>query len=594
MSLSLPISTNGINGSMATSLPTGVVTFKIMADGMDIAQKYPVISITTLREGNKIASAEIVLADGNMPKQKFEISDKDELIPGKKIVIKAGTKTKDETIFKGVIVNHGIRIVPEEGTFLNITLKHEAFVTATNRKSAVFADKTDSDVIEDILQKAGLQKEVEPTSVTHKHLIQYNCSDWDFINMRAEQNGMFIVTGDDKLMVKKPKIATAALTLEFGTNILEFDCQMDGRDVFEKINTASWAPADQKAVDADPSVSGLTELGNLSGNSIASDLKNKENKRFHGGALKQNELTNWANALEVKNKLSKIRGYVKCSGFQKVQPGDTIQINKTGKRFSGKAFVWAVKHEIYGGLWETTLQLGFNAVSYADYYSNITAPPADGLLPGVNGLQTGIVSKLQEDPESEFRVLIKLPSASANEDAVWARLATLDAGKERGSFFYPEIGDEVIVGFLNADPRHAVILGGVHSSKLAAPLTPDDKNHEKGYFTREKMKFLFNDEKKSITIETPKGNKIVISEDEKGITITDENKNQVQMNDKGIEISSAKDLTIKADSGKITIKAGKDIEIKSSGGKFSADGSTGAKINSSAQTEIKGSMVNIN
>lgn len=581
--------------SVPTAAPPDLVTFRIMINGKDMTNNYRVVSIHTHKEVNRVGSAELVLVDGDIAKEDFKLSNKEELAPGKKLEIKAGYHTKDETIFKGIIVRHGIRILPDEGTFLNITLKHEAFVMATHRKSAVFADKKDSEIIEDILQKAGIQKDVATSSVTHRQMVQYNCSDWDFINMRAEQSGMFVVTDDEKVLVKKPSFTgEPALSLFFGSSIMEFDGEIDGEDVYSATKANSWDPAEQKNNNGEPNVSGLTELGNLSGDDIASKLKNKENNRYHGGTLKENELTAWANAIEIRNKLSKIRGYAKCTGFHKIKPGDVLKLNKTGDRFSGKAFVWAVKHEIDNGLWETTLQFGYDPRPYAEYYTNITAPPAEGLLPAVNGLQTGIVSKLQDDPESEFRVLLKLPSAAENEDAVWARVATLDAGKERGSFFRPEIGDEVIVGFLDADPRHAVILGCVHSSKLAAPLTPDDKNHEKGFFTREKMKLLFNDEKKSIVIETPKGNKITISEDEKGITVEDENKNRIQMNDKGVEINSAKDIVMKAGSGKISITAGKDIEIKSSGGKLNADGATGVKVNSSATTEIKGSMVNIN
>lgn len=581
--------------NVPTAASPDLVTFKILVDGKDMAQTYRVVSISTHKEVNRMGTATLVLVDGDVAKEKFELSDKSELTPGKKIEIKAGYHTKDETIFKGIIVKHGIRILPEEGTFLNITLKHEAFITTTHRQSAVFADKKDSEIIEDILQKAGVKKDVVASDVTHKQMIQYNCSDWDFINMRAEQNGMYIVTEDDKVMVKKPLLSTApALTLHFGSSIIEFEGEIDGTDVFTKVKATSWAPADQKESEGEPTVSGLTELGNLSASTLSSELKNNENFHFHGGALKENELSNWANAMEIKSKLSKIRGYARCIGFQKITPGDVLQLNKTGERFSGKAFVWAVKHEIDNGLWETVLQFGYNPQPYTEYYSNIHAAPAEGLLAGVQGLQIGIVSKLQEDPENEFRVLLKLPSASASEDAVWARVATLDAGNERGSFFRPEIGDEVVVGFLNADPRHAVILGCMHSSKNTSPIDPDDKNNEKGIFTREKMKLVFNDEKKSITIETPKGNKIIISEDEKGITMKDENDNKIILNDKGIEINSGKDLIIKADSGKISITAGKDIEIKSKGGKLIADGASAVKINSSAITEIKGSMVNIN
>jgi Rhs element Vgr protein len=581
--------------NVPTAASPDLVTFRIMVNGKDMAQKYSVVSISTHKEINKIGTATMVLVDGDVAKEEFELSDKDELKPGEKIEIKAGYHTKDETIFKGIIVKHGIRVLPDEGTFLNITLKHEAFITTTHRRSAVFADKKDSEIIEDVLQKAGVKKDVASSTVKHKQMIQYNCSDWDFINMRAEQNGMFVVTDDEKVIVQKPKLsAQPALTLHFGASIIEFDGEIDGTDVFTPIKTNAWAPADQKSNKGEPNVSGLTELGNLTASSLAGSLKNKENNHYHGAALKDTELNEWANGLEIKSKLSKIRGYAKCIGFHKIKPGDVLQLNKIGKRFSGKAFVWAVRHEIDNGLWETTLQFGYNPQSYAEYYSNIMAPPAEGLLPAVHGLQIGVVSKLQDDPENEFRVLLKLPSASASEDAVWARVATLDAGKERGSYFRPEIGDEVVVGFLNADPRHAVILGCMHSSKHASPIKPDDKNHEKGIFTREKMKMVFNDEKKSITIETPKGNKIIISEDKKGISVEDENKNKIILNDKGIEINSVKDLIIKADSGKISISAGKDIEIKSKGGKLNADGASGVKINSSAITEIKGSMVNIN
>jgi len=53
---------------------------------------------------------------------------------------------------------------------------------------------------------------------------------------------------------------------------------------------------------------------------------------------------------------------------------------------------------------------------------------------------------------------------STSDDGIWARISTLDAGKQRGTFFRPEIGDEVIVGFLNDDPRYPVVLGMVNSS----------------------------------------------------------------------------------------------------------------------------------
>ena len=53
----------------------------------------------------------------------------------------------------------------------------------------------------------------------------------------------------------------------------------------------------------------------------------------------------------------------------------------------------------------------------------------------------------------------------------------------------------------------------LHSSKFPSPEPAKDDNHKKGYQSREKMKLVFDDEKKVVTLETPGGNKVVVSED---------------------------------------------------------------------------------
>ncbi|MEO6540310.1 MAG: phage baseplate assembly protein V, partial [Ferruginibacter sp.] len=161
----------------------------------------------------------------------------------------------------------------------------------------------------------------------------------------------------------------------------------------------------------------------------------------------------------------------------------------------------------------------------------------------------------------------------------------------RGSFFRPEVGDEVIVGFIDNNPLHAVILGAVHSSKNASPVTPADDNHIKGIYSREKMKWQMDDEKKEMLFDTPAGNKILISEDKKGITLEDQNGNKMVMNDSGIEITCSKDFIVKA-SGDIKLE-GTNAEIKANA-QYKASGGAGAEISSSAVTNVKGSMVNIN
>ena len=81
----------------------------------------------------------------------------------------------------------------------------------------------------------------------------------------------------------------------------------------------------------------------------------------------------------------------------------------------------------------------------------VQKPPAAALIPAISGLQTAVVTQLENDPKGEHRIMVKMPVISTSDEGIWARIATLDAGDTRGSFFLPEIGDEVVVGFLNDD-----------------------------------------------------------------------------------------------------------------------------------------------
>jgi uncharacterized protein involved in type VI secretion and phage assembly len=202
-----------------------------------------------------------------------------------------------------------------------------------------------------------------------------------------------------------------------------------------------------------------------------------------------------------------------------------------------------------------------------------------------------VVSQLESDPDGEDRILVQIPIINNEEQGIWARVATLDAGENRGSFFRPEIGDEVIIGFINDDPNDAVVLGMLHSSAKPAPITATDDNHEKGFVTRSEMKMIFNDDKISYTLETPAGKKLTMDEDADIIKIEDEHSNVFTLNGDGITMESAGDIKIKA-SGDVNIE-GANVNLKASA-QFKAEGSSGSEVSSGAVTVIKGSQVKIN
>ncbi|MCI5150460.1 MAG: type VI secretion system tip protein VgrG, partial [Candidatus Electrothrix sp. MAN1_4] len=392
----------------------------------------------------------------------------------------------------------------------------------------------------------GLTADVEATLPELKSVVQYEASDWDFLLCRAEANGMVVLVEDGTIRVAPPVTdEEPVVAVGYGNSLLELDAEIDARLQSKGITADTWDAAEQEVVSIDAEDPVVANSGNLTSAELA-DIGDKERQAIHhGGGLEQTELQVWADGRLLRERLAKIRGRAKFQGFSGVLPGNIIELTGVGERFAGRLYVSGVRHTLGGGNWETDVQFGLNPDLFAETY-NLRPLPAAGLLPGVGGLQIGIVTALEEDPEGEDRIKVRLPLVSSEEEGIWARLATLDAGDGRGTFFRPDIGDEVIVGFLNDDPRHPVVLGMLHSSAKPAPEPAQDDNHRKGYVSRENMRFIFDDEKKVIILETPGGNRLTLSEDETAVLLEDQNSNKITLNADGITLKSGKDLILKA------------------------------------------------
>lgn len=573
--------------TIPTPATPDVCTAAILIDGAEISGEFHLLSAYVSRELNRIPTATIHLQDGEAAKATFKASNTAHFIPGKKIEIQLGYRSQNDSVFKGIIIKHSIKI-RKNGSLLILECRDEAVKMTSGVNSRYYTDKKDSDIIEEIIGLYGLQKDITATQVQLKEVVQYDASDWDFLLCRAEANGLVVKVENGKIIVAPPATGEqSVLKVQYGATLLELDAEIDARWQNKSITAHSWNATDQEVVTTEAKEPTTTNNGNLTASDLANVIGDAHNIR-HGGKLSQPELQAWADGRLLKERLAKVRGRAKFQGFAGVMPDKVIEITGIGERFEGKLYVSGIRHSFAKGNWETDVQLGLNPELFAETY-NLRPLPASGLLPAISGLQIGIVTVLENDPDGEDRIKVRLPMISTSEEGSWARIATLDAGKNRGTFFRPEIGDEVIVGFLNDDPRHPVILGMCHSSAKPAPEPAKDDNHRKGYVSREKMKFTFDDEKKIITLETPSGNKITISDEDKGIVFEDQNSNKITMNDSGIKIESSKDLILKATKD-VKIE-GMAVELKAQTS-FKASGSGSAEI-SGASTTIKGSATTV-
>src|SRR5690606_34983614 len=170
-------------------------------------------------------------------------------------------------------------------------------------------------------------------------------------------------------------------------------------------------------------------------------------------------------------------------GESTVIPGSFITLSGLGDQFNGKVFVSGVSHAFGEGNWMTEATLGWDEAFFSEKLFPEHPVSFTGQYVAMQGLHVGVVTDII-DPGGQGRSKIRLPIISMADDGIYARLATLDAGDNRGTFFMPQVGDEVIVGFLGDDPNYPVVLGMLHSGAKPAPLVAVESNDEKGYLSR--------------------------------------------------------------------------------------------------------------
>ncbi len=586
----------------------GVVRLSLFSDGAAIDDDVMVISVIVNKAVNKISFAKIILMDGDMPEQDFPVSNSDQFKPGKVIKVNAGYGAEEETIFEGIVIRHGIKISTNNFSRLVIECRDKAVAMTVGRKNANYLDVKDSDVMSTLIGNySGLSSEVEASRVEHKELVQYYSTDWDFMLSRAEVNGMVVCVDDAKVSVGVPNgFDEAKLKVTYGEDLMEFSADLDSRSQLNSVESVAWDPSMQEVVSVEEGNVTMGESGNLASDELAKVIGLDKFRLQAAVSMESVALKDWAKGKQLKAALARIRGRMSFQGSALAKIGSMIELAGVGERFNGNVYVSVVEHDIQNGQWSTRVDFGLSDNWFADQ-RDLTAPPASGLLPGVEGLQIGVVMKLDEDPAGESRVQVKLPVMQAEQEGVWARLSNFYASEGIGAFFIPEIGDEVVLGYLNNDPNNPVILGSLYSSKRASPYELTEDNYTKALITKAELKVEFDDEKKVITIVTPGENTVVLNDDEKSILLQDQNGNKVELSDSGIIIDSPKNINITA-KGKITLDATGEIVITSKADVsveglnvnntaqvgFKAEGSATAELSASGQTTVKGAMVMIN
>lgn len=210
----------------------------------------------------------------------------------------------------------------------------------------------------------------------------------------------------------------------------------------------------------------------------------------------------------------------------------------------------------------------------------------------ISGVVIGIVTD-NNDPEKLGRVKISFPWRGETDQSHWARVATLMAGNGRGTFFLPEVGDEVLVAFDRGEMRHPYIIGALWNGVDKPPEdNADGKNNIRKITSRSGHEIVFTDDheqqKEKIEILSKAGHKIILDDStgQEKIEILDKtgsNKMTIDSAQNSVAIESAMQVKIKANI--VEIEGTNSLTLKSN---------SALSVQSNGMLTIQGSLVKIN
>tara|TARA_B110000046_G_scaffold53030_2_gene59422 strand:- start:3987 stop:5780 length:1794 start_codon:yes stop_codon:yes gene_type:complete len=567
-----------------------------------------IYSITVQKAVNKIGRAQVQILGGDPNMNSFEEAEADYFEPGNPVEIKLGYDQSNTTVFKGIVEKNYVSI--RDGfnrlkfkRLLVIDCVDTAIQLANSYTSEIYEDKKDSEIIAALISKLGLTKTIESTTIKHAFLPKFNINDWEFIIQRAKSNGLVVVNSDNTIKVKKPLgKGSPSLTIKHGDGLVSFDGKIDGSGQYQSLEYKGYDPFENKLASAKATEPELTAQGDLTGKKMSVKISPAKNEIIIPQPIPTGELASIANSTLIRSRLKSIYGSLKVKGVNSIDIDSVIKLSGFGSRLDGPCYVTSIEHEVIGGNFYTVFGFGLTE----DILSLKKGIDVSNLIPSISGVHIGEVKKIDKDPDNQYRIKVFIPALKTSGEGLWARLTHFYTSSEAGSFFIPEINSQVVVSFINEDPRYPIVLGGLYTktNKPYSEITPE--NELKAIVSKEKLTLEFNDKDKVIIIKTSDKNKITMNE--KDIKIEDEHGNEITTSKDGILFNSKKEIIITTkDAISINGEKGVVIQGKTSKGvsikgnkldlksdtKISAKGSA-VDLESSGSLNIKGANVNIN
>ncbi|SDP93531.1 VgrG-related protein [Lentzea jiangxiensis] len=389
------------------------------------------------------------------------------------VSLAASSVTTTEQVFTGEVT--ALELDRDgTGSYTVIRAMSRAHRLMRGRKVQAFRNMSAAAVVRKVATGAGLTAgRLDVAGVTYRHLSQAGVSDWDFLQMLAQEHDAVVrIDEAGRLEFVKLKPASKAPApkrtndphvLEFGENTVALRAVLTTADQANGVEVRSWDVATKKAL--------VAVRPNTASKTVKPGLKASEaNIAFRTKApllvtdapyATQAEATRAARSLEASTSAGFGELEAVVTGNPKLRAGDPVTLTNSGQDFDGAYTVTAARHVLEPETgYHTTLTV---SASYDRSLAGlVTGGNAPARGPRMPGLATGIVTDIKEAGGQRGWVRLKFPWLDDKYVTDWVRTVQW-GGAGGGGVFSPEVNDEVLVGFEQGSLDRPYVIGGLYN-----------------------------------------------------------------------------------------------------------------------------------
>lgn len=390
------------------------------------------------------------------------------------VSLAASSVTTTEQVFTGEVT--ALELDRDHtGQYTVIRAMSRAHRLMRGRKVQAFRNMSAAAVVRKVVKDAGLTAgRLDVAGVTYQHLSQAGVSDWDFLQMLAQEHDAVVRVDETGRLefvklksaskAPKPKTTNDPHVLELGENVVALRAVLTTADQANGVEVRSWDVATKKAL--------VAVRPNTASKTVRPGLKASEaNMAFRTKApllvtdtpyATQAEATRAARSLEASTSAGFGELEAVVTGNPKLRAGDPVTLTNSGQDFDGAYTVTAARHvlEPETGYYTTLTVSASYDRSLAGLAIGGNAPARSPRMPG---LATGVVTDIKETGGGQRGwVRLKFPWLDDKYVTDWVRTVQW-GGAGGGGVFSPEVNDEVLVGFEQGSLDRPYVIGGLYN-----------------------------------------------------------------------------------------------------------------------------------